>query len=112
MEEFDFTEFLGKPVVFNACPNYANINNLCELGMAIMCSPPAPWQRIDALKALFFLVTQFAMRTAQFKKTDWDASERAENSLCQSLLQMNTFMDIASMAAWGFRSLQKNQTST
>ncbi|GIY24075.1 retrovirus-related Pol polyprotein from type-2 retrotransposable element R2DM [Caerostris darwini] len=40
--------------------------------MAIMCSSLAPWQRIDALKAFFFPSTQFAMRTAQFKKTDWE----------------------------------------
>ncbi|GIY90132.1 retrovirus-related Pol polyprotein from type-1 retrotransposable element R2 [Caerostris extrusa] len=41
MEEFEFTKFLGKPVGFNACPNYTNINDLCELGMTIMCSPSA-----------------------------------------------------------------------
>ncbi|GIY89588.1 retrovirus-related Pol polyprotein from type-1 retrotransposable element R2 [Caerostris extrusa] len=54
LQEFDFTKFLGKPVGFNACPNYASINDLSQLGMSIMCSALAPWQRIDALKAFFF----------------------------------------------------------
>ncbi|GIZ00480.1 retrovirus-related Pol polyprotein from type-1 retrotransposable element R2 [Caerostris extrusa] len=76
LQEFDFTKFLGKPVGFNACPNYASINDLSRLGMSIMCSALAPWQRIDALKAFFFPSTQFAMRTAQFKKTDWEKIDR------------------------------------
>ncbi|GIY13610.1 retrovirus-related Pol polyprotein from type-1 retrotransposable element R2 [Caerostris darwini] len=75
MEEFEFTKFLGKPVGFNVCPNYTNINDLCELGMTIMSSPLAQWQRIDALKA-FFSATQFPMRTGQFKKTDWEKVDR------------------------------------
>ncbi|GIY48849.1 retrovirus-related Pol polyprotein from type-2 retrotransposable element R2DM [Caerostris darwini] len=76
LEEFEFTKFLGKPVGFNACPNYSSINDLSQLGMSIMCSALAPWQRIDALKAFFFPSTQFAMRTAQFKKTDWEKIDR------------------------------------
>ncbi|GIY24079.1 transposon TX1 uncharacterized 149 kDa protein [Caerostris darwini] len=41
-----------------------------------MCSALAPWQRIDALKAFFFSSTQFAVRTAQFKKTDWERIDK------------------------------------
>ncbi|GIY31147.1 reverse transcriptase domain-containing protein [Caerostris darwini] len=41
-----------------------------------MCSPLAPWQRIDALKAFFFSATQFPMRTGQFKKTDWERADK------------------------------------
>ncbi|GIY32326.1 reverse transcriptase domain-containing protein [Caerostris darwini] len=76
LEEFDFTRFLGKPVGFNACPDYSSINDLSQLGMSILCSALAPWQRIDALKAFFFPSTQVAMRTAQFKKTDWERIDR------------------------------------
>ncbi|GIX97743.1 retrovirus-related Pol polyprotein from type-1 retrotransposable element R2 [Caerostris darwini] len=76
MQEFEFTKFLGKPVGFNACPNYASFNDLSKLGMDILCSALAPWQRIDALKAFFFSSSQFAMRTAQFKKTDWERIDK------------------------------------
>ncbi|GIY62518.1 retrovirus-related Pol polyprotein from type-2 retrotransposable element R2DM [Caerostris darwini] len=76
MNNYDSTRFLGKPVGFNACPDYTNINHMCELGMNIMCSALAPWQRIDALKAFFFPATQFAMRTGQFKKTEWKQVDR------------------------------------
>ncbi|GIY48216.1 retrovirus-related Pol polyprotein from type-2 retrotransposable element R2DM [Caerostris darwini] len=77
MAEFDHARFLGKPVGFNACPDYSTINDMSELGMNILCSALAPWQRLDALKAFFFPATQFAMRTGQFKKltgkrsTEW-----------------------------------------
>ncbi|GIY30006.1 retrovirus-related Pol polyprotein from type-1 retrotransposable element R2 [Caerostris extrusa] len=33
MAEFDHARFLGKPVGFNAGPDYSNINEMCELGM-------------------------------------------------------------------------------
>ncbi|GIY62500.1 retrovirus-related Pol polyprotein from type-1 retrotransposable element R2 [Caerostris darwini] len=47
-----------------------------ELGMNSMGSALAPWQRINALKAFFFPATQFAMRTGQFKKTDWEKVDK------------------------------------
>ncbi|GIY31132.1 retrovirus-related Pol polyprotein from type-1 retrotransposable element R2 [Caerostris darwini] len=66
VHEGDFHKFLGKPVGFNAVPNYTSLNDLAQLGVKL-----APWQRLDALKTFFFSSLQFPMRTAQFPKGDW-----------------------------------------
>ncbi|GIX68895.1 reverse transcriptase domain-containing protein, partial [Caerostris darwini] len=56
--------------------------------MNILCSALAPWQRIDALKAFFFPATQFAMRTGQFKKTDWEKVDRMIRKEVKSTLSV------------------------
>ncbi|GIY27770.1 retrovirus-related Pol polyprotein from type-2 retrotransposable element R2DM, partial [Caerostris darwini] len=71
LREGDFHKFLGKPVGFNAVPNYSSLNDLGELGVKLATSKLTPWQRLDALKAFFYPSLQFPMRTAQFPKGDW-----------------------------------------
>ncbi|GIY95359.1 retrovirus-related Pol polyprotein from type-1 retrotransposable element R2 [Caerostris extrusa] len=68
--EGEFHKFLGKPIGFNAVPNYSSLNDLAELGIKLATSKLTPWQRLDALKT-FYSSLQFPMRTAQFPKGDW-----------------------------------------
>ncbi|KAF8797215.1 Retrovirus-related Pol polyprotein type-1 like protein [Argiope bruennichi] len=75
--EGEFHRFLGRPVGFNACPDYSKLNDLSKLGANILSSALAPWQRLDALKCFFFPALQFPMRTSQFKKTEWEEIDRA-----------------------------------
>ncbi|XP_069176423.1 uncharacterized protein [Procambarus clarkii] len=65
------TKFLGRPVGFHLLPNANAIDEFKQLGVAIMSSKLAPWQRIDALKSFVFPTTVFAMRTWQLRKGDW-----------------------------------------
>ncbi|GIY87772.1 reverse transcriptase domain-containing protein [Caerostris darwini] len=71
VHEGEFHKFLGKPVGLNAVPNYSSLNDLAELGFKLATSKLTPWQRLDALKALFYSSLQFPMRTAQFPEGDW-----------------------------------------
>ncbi|GBM22372.1 Retrovirus-related Pol polyprotein from type-1 retrotransposable element R2 [Araneus ventricosus] len=75
--EGEFHKFLGKPVGYNPCPDYKKLEEFYDLAMAILQSKLAPWQRIDALLCFVFPVLQFAMRTGQFRKTEWDEFDRA-----------------------------------
>ncbi|GIY87765.1 retrovirus-related Pol polyprotein from type-2 retrotransposable element R2DM, partial [Caerostris darwini] len=45
IQEGDFHKFLGKPVGFNAVPNYSSLNDLAELGVKLVTSKLTPWQR-------------------------------------------------------------------
>ncbi|GBN11567.1 hypothetical protein AVEN_246261-1 [Araneus ventricosus] len=69
--EAEFYKFLGKPVGFNPCPDYKHLSELAEIATLILESSLAPWQRIAALKTLFFPALQFPMRNSQFDKTKW-----------------------------------------
>ncbi|GIX97729.1 retrovirus-related Pol polyprotein from type-1 retrotransposable element R2 [Caerostris darwini] len=71
IQEGEFHKFLGKPVGFNAVPNYSSLNDLAELGVKPATSKLTPWQRLDSLKAFFYSSLYFPMRTAQFPKGDW-----------------------------------------
>ncbi|XP_055947152.1 uncharacterized protein LOC129980793 [Argiope bruennichi] len=73
LKEGEFTRFLGRPVGFNAWPDFNSLNDLSGIGAKILSSALAPWQRLDALKSFFFPALQFPMRTAQFQKTAWQA---------------------------------------
>ncbi|KAF8778867.1 Retrovirus-related Pol polyprotein type-2 like protein [Argiope bruennichi] len=73
LKEGEFTRFLGRPVGFNAWPDYNSLNDLAGIGAKILSSALAPWQRLDALKSFFFPALQFPMRTAQSQKTAWQA---------------------------------------
>ncbi|GBM96076.1 hypothetical protein AVEN_111464-1 [Araneus ventricosus] len=75
--EGEFHKFLGKPVGYNPCPDYKKLEEFYNLAMAVLKSKLAPWQRIDALLCFVFPALQFAMRTGQFKKTEWDEFDRA-----------------------------------
>ncbi|GIZ00474.1 retrovirus-related Pol polyprotein from type-1 retrotransposable element R2 [Caerostris extrusa] len=74
IQEGDFHKFLGKPVGFNAVPNYSSLN---DLGVKLSTSKLTPWERLDALKAFFYSSLQFPMRTTQFPKGDWTKIDKA-----------------------------------
>ncbi|KAF8789729.1 Retrovirus-related Pol polyprotein type-1 like protein [Argiope bruennichi] len=76
LKDFDSHRFLGKPVGFNVLPEFASLNEVAKIGTKLVESALPPWQRLDALKS-FFPSTQFAMRTAQFKKTNWEVVDKA-----------------------------------
>ncbi|GBO44275.1 Retrovirus-related Pol polyprotein from type-1 retrotransposable element R2 [Araneus ventricosus] len=77
LKEGEFHKFLGKPVGYNPCPDYRKLEEFYDLAMAVLQSKLAPWQRIDALLCFVFPALQFAMRTGQFMKTEWDEFDRA-----------------------------------
>ncbi|GIY10947.1 retrovirus-related Pol polyprotein from type-2 retrotransposable element R2DM [Caerostris darwini] len=85
VHEGDFHKFLGKPVGFNAVPDYSSLNDLAQLGVKL-----APWQRLDALKTFFFSSLQFPMRTAQFPKGDWKKIDKLILKEVKSTLNLPT----------------------
>ncbi|GIY55745.1 retrovirus-related Pol polyprotein from type-2 retrotransposable element R2DM [Caerostris darwini] len=71
LAEGEFHRFLGKPVGFKPVPDYSSLSDLADFGTKLVRANLTPWQRIDALKSLFFPCLQFPMRTGQFPKEDW-----------------------------------------
>ncbi|GBN32992.1 Retrovirus-related Pol polyprotein from type-1 retrotransposable element R2 [Araneus ventricosus] len=88
IEEGDFHRFLGKPVGFNACPDYANLKDLSDLASHIISSKLAIWQKIDALKCFFYPSLQFALRTGQYKKEDWAELDRVIRRGLKAILNL------------------------
>ncbi|KAF8797217.1 Retrovirus-related Pol polyprotein type-2 like protein [Argiope bruennichi] len=86
LKEGEFTKFLGRPVGFNAWPDFNSLNDLSDIGAKILSSALAPWQRLDALKSFFFPALQFPMRTAQFQKTAWQALDSTIRSEIKNTL--------------------------
>ncbi|CAI6359830.1 unnamed protein product [Macrosiphum euphorbiae] len=50
----------------------ASLEEMTNIGLKIMRSKLAPWQRIDALKTFFFPSTVHLMRMGTFQKTAWE----------------------------------------
>ncbi|GIY22737.1 retrovirus-related Pol polyprotein from type-2 retrotransposable element R2DM [Caerostris darwini] len=90
VHEGDFHKFLGKPVGFNAVPDYSSLNDLAQLGVKLATSKLAPWQRLDALKTFFFSSLQFPMRTAQFPKGNWKKIDKLIHKEVKSTLNLPT----------------------
>ncbi|GBO17073.1 hypothetical protein AVEN_26386-1 [Araneus ventricosus] len=86
--ESEYHRFLGKPVGFNPVPDYKKFNDIIECAEKIMKSLLAPWQRLDALVTFIFPALQFLMRTAQFKKEDWDVFDEAIRKLIKETLYL------------------------
>ncbi|KAF8797255.1 Retrovirus-related Pol polyprotein type-1 like protein [Argiope bruennichi] len=92
LQDFDSHRFLGKPVDFNVLPEFASLNEVAKIGTKLVESALAPWQRLDALKSFFFPFTQFAMRTAQFKKTNWEVVDKALKPGIKNILNLSHFI--------------------
>lgn len=70
LAEGDAASFLGAQVGFNMIPSLATIAEIIELGLKIVISKLAPWQRIDALKTFFYPAAVHLQSMGTFSKTD------------------------------------------
>jgi len=71
LAEGDAASFLGAQVGFNMIPSLATISEIIELGLKIMRSKLAPWQRLGSLKTFFYPAAVHLQRLGTFSKTDW-----------------------------------------
>lgn len=65
-------QFLGVPVGYNILSSRADLKTMMETGLKILRAKLAPWQRLDAAKTFFYPALNFAMRTGQFSKQQWE----------------------------------------
>jgi hypothetical protein len=63
--------FLGMPVGFQITIGVKEVAKLMETADKILKSNVAPWQKLDALKSIYFPLLYFQMRTAHLQKGDW-----------------------------------------
>ncbi|GBL66107.1 hypothetical protein AVEN_39415-1 [Araneus ventricosus] len=107
LTEFDRHRFLGKPVGFSVLPDYASLETMVLKGNKLIESALAPWQIMEALKKFYFASLQFAMRTAQFGKSDWNEVDRQIRPGIKSTLSLpenaaNEFLyGSRSLGCWG-----------
>ncbi|GBM06261.1 hypothetical protein AVEN_7668-1, partial [Araneus ventricosus] len=107
LTEFDRHRFLGKPVGFSVLPDYASLETMVLKGNKLIESALAPWQTMEALKKFYFASLQFAMRTAQFGKSDWNEVDRQirpgiKNTLSLPVTAANEFIyGSRSLGCWG-----------
>lgn len=87
-QDGEATKFLGRPVGFHVLPNSDALEDFKQMGVAIMTSKLAPWQRIDALKSFVFPSTVFAMRTWQLRKGDWQEHDDLLRPLIKETLYL------------------------
>lgn len=78
LAEFEPTKYLGKPFGFHLFEDNMEINRFIDVGKKILESELAPWQKLDGVKSFFYPSLNYAMRTAQHSKTQW---QRVDNSL-------------------------------
>lgn len=71
-EEHHSEDFLGASVGFNPLPGNRELHKIRELGMKILMSKLAPWQRMDAFKTFVVPTTQHHMRIGSFQKQEWE----------------------------------------
>ncbi|XP_050420253.1 uncharacterized protein LOC126833140 [Adelges cooleyi] len=76
LSEGDAAVFLGVQVGFNIVPPMSTLADITDLGLRIVRSKLAPWQRLDALKTFFYPAATFSQRFSEFKKTDWETVDR------------------------------------
>lgn len=69
--------FLGKSVGFQIINDHSKVKEFHEKAQIIINSALTPWQKIDALKAFFVPSLQYAQRTQQIKKSDWNDFDSA-----------------------------------
>ncbi|XP_054720779.1 uncharacterized protein T26G10.4-like [Uloborus diversus] len=77
LRDRDQHRFLGKPIGYNLCKDFSCVNDAISIGMKLLTSKLAPWQRLDALRTFFYPALQFYMRTGQFGKEDWKRIDSA-----------------------------------
>ncbi|GLV34603.1 hypothetical protein CBL_21387, partial [Carabus blaptoides fortunei] len=70
-EEFESEDFLGAPVGFNPLPGNKELHKIRELGIKILTSKLAPWQRIDAFRTFVVPSSLHHMRLGSFQKQEW-----------------------------------------
>ncbi|XP_060848457.1 uncharacterized protein LOC132927897 [Rhopalosiphum padi] len=74
--EGEAATFLGAQVGFNVVPPLSTLVELTEIGLKIVRSKLAPWQRLDALKTFFYPSTVHLQRMGTFPKSDWARVDR------------------------------------
>lgn len=80
LKSFETTKYLGKPVGYRLLDNEDKIEEFIALGLKILDSTLAPWQKLDALKCFFFPSLSYAIRTSQYS-TDNTAWQRIDHAL-------------------------------
>lgn len=73
----DSRKLLGKPLVFNLCKEDFTLHETIGVRQKILWSALALWQRIEALKYIFFPSLQFDLRTGKRQKTCWKTLDRS-----------------------------------
>lgn len=68
--ENDAATFLGAQVGFHVVPYQAALADVISVGLKIARSKLAPWQRLDALKTIFYPSTLHHQRMGTFSKSD------------------------------------------
>ncbi|XP_022166275.1 uncharacterized protein LOC111030878 [Myzus persicae] len=76
LAEGEAATFLGAQVGFNVIPPLSTLAETIEIGLKIVRSKLAPWQRIDALKTFFYPSTVHLQRLGVFNKSDWARVDR------------------------------------
>lgn len=88
--------FLDKPVGFHIINDHSKVKEFHEKAQIIINSVLTPWQKIDALKTFFFPSLQYAQRTQQLSKSDWnDLDAQIKASIKKDVLFVpptNTYM--------------------
>ncbi|GFS55021.1 retrovirus-related Pol polyprotein from type-1 retrotransposable element R2 [Trichonephila inaurata madagascariensis] len=85
LSDGDWYKYLGKPVGFSIRKDCSSINDALIDGHKIATSKLSQWQKLDTLREFFFPSLNFAMRTAQFPKTDW---QRVESSMTKEIKEV------------------------
>jgi len=72
LREGEAATFLGAQVGFQIVPQMSTIADIIQLGLTVLRSKLAPWQRIDAMKTFVYLGITHLLRVGDIKKTDWE----------------------------------------
>lgn len=91
LEEFQPTQYLGKPIGFNLFENRENIDEYIQSGIRIIDSKLAPWQKLDAIKTFFFPSLAYAMRTMLHTKQSWRNLDETLKPLFKKLLGLPVY---------------------
>ncbi|GFR25051.1 retrovirus-related Pol polyprotein from type-2 retrotransposable element R2DM [Trichonephila clavata] len=95
LEDGEFTKYLGKPVGFRLAKDCSSINDALSNATKISASKLSPWQKLDALKSFFFPSLNFAMRTAQFPKSDWLKVQQATTREIKDIMSLPSRASVA-----------------
>ncbi|KAE9528637.1 hypothetical protein AGLY_012212 [Aphis glycines] len=88
LNEGDATTFLGAQIGFHIIPSKSTIAEITEIGLKILKSKLAPWQRIDALKTFFYPSAVYLLRMGTFQKTDWKEVDKIIRPEIKSTLNL------------------------
>jgi len=73
LRDGEATTFLGAQVGFQIVPRMSTVADITQLGLKVLRSKLAPWQRIDAMKTFVYPAVTHLLRVGDIKKTDWEA---------------------------------------